>query len=339
MGQILLWGAILIVSLVVLVKSADYFTEYSEKLGIAFGMSSFIIGATIVAIGTSLPELVSSLFAVLVAGETTFVIDNIIGSNVANALLILGIGAVYAKSLKVSTSLIDVDLPFFFMSMALFTFFVYDGTLTGGEGLFLLAFFIIFVIYNVRSDATPQEMHKDKDELLELHEQFDDVENPDHVKQKGEQSSKAPVGKYMLYIMISALGVAVSAKFLIDAVLTLSDLLNISSSFLTITVVALGTSLPEVLTSIAAIKLGNHGIAIGNVFGSNTFNLLLVGGFPSIFTDLHVSMLSVLVGVPFLVIATFAAIFATLDNTVRVWEGMALLFLYFVFISKIVGVI
>lgn len=321
----LLWIGVLIVSLIVLVKSADYFTEYSSRLGLLFGLSSFIIGATIVAIGTSLPELVSSLFAVH-ARETSFVVDNIIGSNVANALLILGVGAVFARTLKVKTSLIDVDLPFFFSSMALFVFFALDGTISWVEGLFLFGFFIIFLIYSIRQPVSGV----DKEEMEALKEQFN------HTKRKSKQQK---IFAYLGIIIVSAGLISLSAKFLIDSILHLSEIFGIATSFLTITVVALGTSLPEVLTSIAAIKKGNHAVAIGNVFGSNTFNLLLVGGIPSFVSNLSISKESLLLGLPFLVIATFAAIFVTFDNKVRTWEGVSLLFLYVVFIAKITGLI
>ncbi|MFC1598251.1 calcium/sodium antiporter [Patescibacteria group bacterium] len=333
METIIFWVVVLVVCLIVLVKAADVFTKYSEKLGLALGLSSFIIGATIVAIGTSLPELVSSLFAVVGSGVTEFVADNIIGSNIANALLILGIGAVTARTLRVKTSLIDVDLPFFFMSMALFVYFVMDKQITMWEGIFLLGFFIIFVIYSVKPDSTPDEVKEDKEEMEDLKEEYGNGK-----KKKGKGKS-VPYAKYILFIVVSAALVAGSAKFLIDSVLNLSELLGISSSLLTITVVAVGTSLPEVLTSIAAIRMGNHSIAIGNVFGSNTFNLLLVAGVPALFSDLAVGSLTFVIGLPFLVIATFAAIFVTMDDKVRLWEGVAMLFLYGVFIAKVTGVI
>lgn len=335
MDSILLWALVMAVSLVVLVKSADYFTSYSEKLGLAFGLSSFIIGATIIAIGTSLPELVSSLFAVM-EGANQFVVDNIVGSNIANALLIFGIGPIIARTITVKTSLIDVDLPFFFLSMGLFVFFAADRSISVGEGIFLLILFVIFVMYSTKSDSSEEEVKEDKDELEELEEQFpQDEENSADAKNDG----KPPVMTYMLYILVSAIGVAASAKFLIDSVLNLSESLGISSSMLTIIVVAIGTSLPEVLASLSAIKIGNHALAIGNVFGSNTFNLLLVGGLPAIFGDLPIVETTYFVAIPFLVLATFAAIFVTLDNKIRVWEGVAMLFLYLVFLAKITAVI
>ena len=316
--MILLWIGILALSLFGLIKSADYFTEYSEKIGLLLGMSSFIVGATIVAVGTSLPELVSSLFA-LGAGTTEFVADNIIGSNIANALLILGIAGVVAKKgLKMTTSLIDVDLPFFFMSMAAFGYFALDKAISTAEGIALLVFFVIFIVYNIKSEPEID----DSDEMEELSEKY-----------KGERKN---IGKYTLIIIASIAVLSVSAKYLIDSILMLSELLNISSSTLTITVVAFGTSLPEILTSVAAVRRGNHGMAVGNVLGSNTFNLLLIAGIPALMTPLAIAPTTFTIGLPFLVIATFIAIFVMFDNRIRPWEGVAMLFFYLVFIAKII---
>jgi len=321
--MIALWIFILLVSLFFLIKSADYFTEYSEKIGLMLGMSSFIIGATIVAVGTSLPELVSSLFA-LKAGEISFVVDNIIGSNIANALLILGIAGVVAKKgLKMTSSLIDIDLPFFFMSMALFGYFALDKIISFPEGIALLLFFVIFIVYNVRSESSP--------------ENSDEMEDIKGYYKNGSGNRRKDIIKYTGIVILSIAVLSVSAKYLIDSILTLSELLKISSSTLTITVVAFGTSLPEILTSVAAVRRGNHGMAVGNVLGSNTFNLLLIAGIPAMITPLTINPQTFMIGLPFLVIATFIAIFVMFDNKIRRWEGVAMLFFYLVFIVKITG--
>ena len=325
--MIFIWLIVLAVCLIVLVKSADIFVKYSEKVGLAMGLSSFVIGATIVAVGTSLPELVSSLFAVLDGKVTEFVADNAIGSNIANIMLILGIGAIYAKSLKVKTSLIDIDLPFFFASMAMFVYFAWDKQITTWEGLLLLIFFIIFTIYSAKASADPKAKKEDREEMAELKEQYNGVKK------------KKTYAKFIIYILISIVAIALSAKYLITSILTLSDLLGISSSILTITVVALGTSLPELITAIAAIRLGNHAIAIGNVFGSNTFNLTLVIGVPALFTKLNVDPSTFTIALPFLVLATVMGIIVTLDNKVRIWEGVAMVFMYGVFLLKIIHII
>lgn len=327
--QILIWSIAFIGSLYVLVKSADHFTEYSEKLGLLFGMSSFIIGATIVAIGTSLPELVSSLYAVIATGQTSFVADAVVGSNIANALLILGIGAVVARTLKVSTSLIDIDLPFFFMSAGLFAFFAMDKVISWQEGLFLLGFFVIFMVYNIRSKPEVQ----DQDEMQDLVEEYDE---------NAEKDKKIKIFAIIKYagLIVLAMGlIAVSSKYFIDSLLMLSQLFGISSSVLTVSVVAIGTSLPEILTSISAIRMGNHGMAIGNVFGSNIFNIALVASIPSFFGNLSIDPITYAIGIPFLILATLAAFFVTQDNKVRLWEGVAMLLLYLVFLAKILGLV
>lgn len=324
--QIFFWILIFLLSTFILVKSANYFTKYAEKVGFLFGLSSFIIGATIVAIGTSLPELIASLYAVINTTETSFVVDQIVGSNIANALLILGIGAVTAKTLKVHTSLIDIDLPFFFMSMGLLVFFTLDAVITWNEGIFLLAFFFIFGYYN----ATTGDSKQDADELIDLKEQYNG--NSKHFK-------LLKSAKYISLILISVIFLALSSKYFIDSILTLADLLNITSSFLIITIASIGTSLPEVITSLAAIRLGNHGMAIGNVFGSNTFNIALVGSLPTFFGDLAVSPKTLSFGIPFLIFATLLAIFATLDNKIQKWEGIAMLFFYGLFLAEYTNLI
>lgn len=317
-----LWIRILIflASLVGLIKSADYFTEYSEKLGIIFGLSSFIIWATIVALGTSLPELISGIYAVLWWWLPEYVIDGAVGSNIANVLLVFGIWAIFAKTLKVDTQLIDVDLPFFFISMAMFLFFARDGAITRQESIFLLAFIVIFILYSISSGESSETQD-------------------DKIQEQQATQGKTKIPGYVWIILISMAILAVSAKFFIDSILNISTMLGITSSLLTLSVVALGTSLPEVLTSMSAIRKGNHGIAIGNVFWSNTFNLTLITSIPAFFGTLTVSEFTQTYGFIFLIIVTLGAIFMTMDNKVQKWEWISLLLLYVVFISKLTGIV
>ena len=290
-------------------------------------MSSFIIGATIVAVGTSLPELVSSLYAVIGTGETSFVADAVIGSNIANALLILGIGALMAGTLKVTTSLIDIDLPFFFMSAGLFAFFAMDKVILWQEGVFLLLFFVIFVVYSIRSKPEGQ----DRDEMEDFSDEYDDAH------EKRIKKKTIVIFKYIGLIIVSMGLVAVSSKYFIDSLLMLSELFGVSSALLTVSVVAIGTSLPEILTSIAAIRAGNHGMAIGNVFGSNIFNLTFIVGIPSLFSTLSIDPTTFAIGIPFLLFATVTTFFVTQDDQIRLWEGVAMLLIYIVFLAKILG--
>lgn len=141
---------ILFLSLTILVKSADIFTTSSERIGLYFGLSSFIVGATIVSIGSSLPELATSLLSILSGKpeQLKFTIDNIIGSNIANCLLVSGTAALAVKNLKVKEQLISVDVPFFFISSALFLLFIKDGSFSWREGL--LSLILLTVLFFIR---------------------------------------------------------------------------------------------------------------------------------------------------------------------------------------------
>ena len=312
---------IMIASLFGLVKSADYFTEYSEKLWLMFGLSSFIIWATIIALWTSLPELISGIYAIT-SWLPEFVIDGAVWSNIANVLLVFGIWSIAAGTLSVHTKLIDVDLPFFFISMSLFLFLARDRVITWQESLFLLAFIVIFILYSVS--------HGEESETVE-----DKAKEIEHGLEKNAHNLLT----YGSIIIVSMATLAFSAKYLIDSVLEISTLLWITSSVLTLSVVALGTSLPEVLTSVIAIKKWNPWIAFGNVFGSNTFNLTLITWVPAFFGDLIVSDFTYTSGFWFLVLVSILTIIMTLDNKIVKREWIALLLLYILFIAKLVSLI
>jgi len=307
--DILLWSVVLWVSLFWLVKSADYFTSWAENFGLYFGMSSFIVGATIVAIGWSMPELATSLLAAL-DWKTAFAVDNIIGSNIANTLLIWWIAAIAVWTLQVKEKLIDVDLPFFFISSALFVLFISDGTFNYKEGLLSLVMLILYVFYTL-SDTT------------------DDSEN----------ASKRDNFKtiWIVYIIFGIAWIFIGAKYTIESVTKLWELLSISPSIITMLAVAIGTSLPELIISVRSAMAGKHSIALWNIFGSNTFNVLAVAWIPSLFVALDVSESALSIWLPFFIIASLWFIFTTSDNRIQKWEWFALLILYSAFIANILG--
>jgi cation:H+ antiporter len=307
--DILLWLAVLVAALFWLVKSADYFTQWAESFGLYFGMSSFIVGATIVAIWGSMPELATSLLSAL-DGKTSFAVDNVIGSNIANTLLIWWIAAIAAWTLKVKEKLIDVDLPFFFISSALFVLFISDGIFNYKEGIISLAMLVLYVAYTL-SDRT--------------------------IDEENESTPKDFKNIWIVYIVLGIIGIFIGAKYTIESVTQLWELLNISPSIITMLAVAIGTSLPELIISVRSAMAGKHSIALGNIFGSNTFNVLAVVGIPSFFTTLTVSESALSIGIPFFIVATLGFIFTTSDNTIQKWEGIALLILYSAFIGNILG--
>ncbi len=313
--DLLLPIGLLIISLVFLVKSADIFTNASERIGLYFGLSSFIVGATIVSIGSSLPELATSLISILSHDpeQAKFPIDNIIGSNIANTLLVGGIAAIAVKTLKVKEELIDVDLPFFFISSALFLLFIMDGSFNWKEGIISLILLAIFIAYTI------------KDEPVE--------------KEKVEKVKKIDFKEFFL-VGLGAFGIYISAKYTVSNVLEISNQIpNIDTTLITMLVVAIGTSLPEIIVSVRAAIKGKHSIALGNIFGSNTFNVLAVAGIPSFFGTLKVSDGAMTIGIPFFIVASLGFIFATSDDRIENWEGYALLVIYLAFVGKLLGIV
>ncbi len=316
---IILPGIFLVVSLAFLVKSADVFTNASERIGLYFGLSSFIVGATIVSIGSSLPELTTSLISVLSGGteQLSFTIDNVIGSNIANILLVGSVATIVVGTLRVKEKLISVDLPFFFVSTALFLLFVMDRMFTWQEGVISLILLVIFVIYTINNEASKEADPEDAQEK---------------VKKIGVKECALVVG--------GAIGVYFSAKYTISNVLVLATMIpGVDSSLITMLVVALGTSLPEMVVSVRAAIKGKHAVALGNVFGSNTFNSLAVTGIPAFFGTLKVSDNAYYLGIPFLIVATLAFIFITHDDKIPKWEGYALIIIYLAFMGKLLGLV
>lgn len=308
--------AIFVASLFVLVKGADWLLESSEKIGLRAGLSHFIIGVTIVAFGTSLPELVSGLFAVLGSGATEataqIVAGNAIGSNIANILLVIGFSAVIGKHLTVTKDLIDLDLPIFAITTATFyLIIVQDSFITLGESITLLVIYGIYLYYSIT--------YKDREE-----------------RENGNLAEKPLLSpKDFLMLIAGGFGLYIGAKFLIDSIIDISSMLELAPGVIAITAVAIGTSLPELIVSAKAAIRGNAEIALGNIFGSNIFNILVVIGIPGLFRGLPVDEKTADIGVITLMIATILFVISGISKRIHVQEGLLYLSLYFVFIIKL----
>lgn len=327
------WVLIFILSLAVLVKSADWFVENSEKIGLAFKIPPFIIGVTIVALGTSFPELISSIAAVL-KGATEIVAANAVGSNIVNILLIVGLSAVAARCLIVRRSLIDLDAPLLTTATALFVFIVWDREIVLAEGILLILAFIIYFLYTIfqkRSEeetpeiaeVLPSRIERRKEEIIKQ-------------EQKVDTSTKL-TPKVFLFLILGMIGLAVGANYTIESVLKISEIFKISTSLIAITAVAVGTSLPELMVSVKAALKKKYEIALGNVFGSNVFNILLVAGIPALIRPLTVDELTFRIGLPFLVIATLLFIISGISRRIHIWEGAMYILIYILFIAKLTG--
>ena len=316
--EFILWSVVLIVSLVALVKGADWLIDGAENIGVSFGLPAFVVGVTIVALGTSLPELISSLSAVL-KGTPEIVIANAIGSNIANILLIVGVTAVVGKKMVVDKNLIDLDIPLLAASTILFLIFAWDGSVNTAEAIILVLAYGFYFLYIL--------LHKDEKELTKRAELM--VAEEIKKTQIRSRDSVAVAG--------GGVALALGANYLVDSILVLSSFLGLTAGMITITVVALGTSLPELFVSVQAVREKKSETALGNIFGSNVFNILLVVGIPGLLGTLPIGESVMQIGIPVLIAATFMFVISGISRQIHMWEGTFYLVIYGVFIVKLLG--
>ncbi len=298
----LLFILIFLVSITVLLISSDKFVDSAEKVGLAMGIPSFIIGVTIVAFGTSLPELATSIASVF-AGSSEIVIGNAVGSNITNILLVLGAAAVYGKGIKIDYDVMNTDIPMLFGSAFLLYFALQDFSLSSMECIVFLCALAVFLLNSFTGNI---------DESI--------------VKTK-------PNPKDWLIILIGSVAIFFSAKYTIYAMEGIATLMEIPVHIISITVVALGTSLPEVIVSIAAARKGKHGMAVGNVLGSNIFNTYAVMAIPGLIGDLTIPPDTMSFSVPFMIAVSVLFGIVCLSKRISKWEGYMLLIFYVLFIA------
>lgn len=293
-------------SLFALLKASDWFVDASERIGLSLGISPFVIGVTIVAFGTSLPELASSIVATL-NGESEIVIGNVVGSNVANICLVLGIVAIVARKVELDFSVLDVDVPVVVASAVVLWALTRDGSVSVVDGVLLVGLLVVSLTNSFRSRRNEADT----------------------------QEAVAAGGRSYALLVIGAVGVYFGAKYTVESIQDLSASFGIDSGVIAASAVALGTSLPEVIVSVAAARKGKPGMAVGNVVGSNIFNSFGVTGIPAFFGEVVVPAEQVAFSMPYMVgITVLFGFFATASNVSR-WEGVMLVGLYVLFVVEL----
>lgn len=290
-----------IISLAILVKASDWFVESAEEIGLGLGISPFIIGVTIIAFGTSLPELAASIAAVL-SGNSEIVLGNVVGSNITNILLVLGLTAIIAKSIDIDFKGIQVDMAFLVISACFFWYVISDRYLAVWEAVALLALLVAFLYKSFSSH-------------------------------KGDTSERTDI-RPKSYFLLPASGILVylGATYTIVAIEQISLGLGISKEVIALTAVALGTSLPEVVVSITAAKKGKSAIAVGNVLGSNIFNTLAVVSIPRFIGPILISADILAISTPIMMAATIIFLMMCWTGKIKAWMGWGLIVAYTVFI-------
>jgi len=323
----IIWIIVFCISLTGLVKGADWLLDSGERIGLSLGLTPFIIGAVITGVGTSLPELMSGFFA-LGKGATDFIVANAVGSNIANMLLVGALAMIVGKKIRVDKDLIELDIPLLILATTLFGIFAWDGSITQIESFILLLGGIIFFFYTFlyREDSSM------KIDALDLDKDIPAIETI--IKAERPAIRLVDAGKLVGGTIILIFG----AQYLVESVIQLSTIWNVATGVIAITAVAIGTSLPELLVTILAVLKGKNDVAIGNLFGSNIFNLLIVIGLPGFFSVLVLDQQTYLIGLPFLFIATIVFVFSSISRKFYAWEGFFFLLLYFVFIAQLFSI-
>ncbi len=303
---------IFVISLLILIVSARFLTGAAEKLGLHFGMSSFVIGVFIVGIGTSLPELVAGVLAGF-SGNSEIVSGNVLGANISNIFLIMGLVAVISRTgIALGGGYIMVDLNFLIGSSLLLGLIMMDGEIAFAEGFFLLTVYAVYSRFLLKSGQ------------------------PSLFEQDGNNSpgkSVFPI-KALLILLASGVGIYIGANYTVESIIKIAQHLAVPPSLISLTALSIGTTLPELAVSMTMIRQGKPAIAVGNILGSCVFNALVIPGIVSVFGAILVPEYLIGFSLPMFVIASVLFYLLTQDKKISPSEGMLFLVFYAFFISK-----
>ncbi len=324
----IIWVIIFIVSLYVLSKAADYFTDASEKIGAILKMSDFVIGVLIVALGTSIPELATSFFGVF-KGEAGILSGNVTGSALANIFLGLGLVVVISgKTARFNWDNVSNDMPFLLGAVFLLALTVFDGLFQFYEAIIFLLAYVIYVFYSLNiKKMNRKEIREDlqKEIKTKLKEDFRRVDG---------QSPKKLI-KIILIFIISLVFIFLSAKYTVDSLIAIAKMIGLGTSILSASIVAIGTSLPEISVGISSARKGNFDLVIGNIMGSNIFNIFVVFGLIGLFTDIPVPHEVIYFILPVVGAAVIIQWLVTIDKKITITEGLLMTLLYITFLAKL----
>ncbi len=254
-----------------LIKGADFFVDGSSGIASRFGIPQLVVGLTIVAMGTSAPEAAVSISAAL-KGNAGITIGNVAGSNILNILIILGLTAFLTKKIvPVASSTIKYEMPFMIVIMLILLWMGYAGNEISrleGAGLWVVFLLYLFYLLMMAKKGTDKNSGDDKGEVLE----------------RGGVKKKKSMAMLFLFTVVGLALIVIGSSVTVDAATAIARIIGLSERFIGLTIVALGTSLPELFTSVSAARKGSADIAIGNIVGSNIFNILFVVGTSALIT-------------------------------------------------------
>lgn len=308
-----MWAQVvlLIFGIVVVLKSADWLTNGAVGLATKLGISQIVIGLTIVAIGTSMPEFFVSIVSAI-KGTPDLAVGNIVGSNIFNVLLIVGVAATVAP-IAIQRATVRRDIPIAIVASIMLTFLMLDDNISRIDALILFAAFIAFIwitLRNSKNDANEKDASTEK---------------------------VIPTWKSVLFIIFGLVGLVLGSNIFVDNASSLAHGWGISDAVIGLTIVAGGTSLPELATSAVAARKGDSGIAIGNVLGSNVFNILMILGLTGIISPMHIQNITYIDMAVMVISMALFWLFSFTKLRVERWEGCVLIACFLGYITWLVS--
>lgn len=313
---------ILVVGFVLLIKGADYFVEGSSSVAKRLYIPSMIIGMTIVAMGTSLPECAVSVTASL-TGNNTLAVSNVVGSNIFNLMVVCGACALFAPLTIRRTTLVK-EFPLSIICATLLIILGYLGMTLGHiDGILFLILFVCYLLWMINSVKKARAAHKE-DELMK--------ESGEYVE---DEIRIIPMWKSVIFILGGMIAIKFGGDFVVDSASDIALSFGLSQTLIGLTIVALGTSLPELVTSIVAARKNEVDMALGNVIGSNIFNILLVLGIAAAISPVGFLMDNIIDTVILIVMSLVVLVFAWTSKVINRKEGIAMLCIYAVYLVYI----
>ena len=313
---------LLILGFAFLVKGADAFVEGCSSIAKRFQVPSLIIGMTIVAMGTSLPETAVSITA-SVTGNNALAVSNAVGSNIFNLMIVVGVCAILTP-VAVRKETLKIDFPFSIVCAVLLLVLGAIGmTLGHVDGALFIVLFVIFILYMIKSAQNSRKGNKDMG-----------VEEAEYALE-AEEIQIMPVPKSIIFIVIGCAAIAFGSDWVVDGATTIAEAMGVSQTLIGLTVVAFGTSLPELATSIMAAKKNEVDMALGNAIGSNIFNILMVLGIAAAISPMAFITENIIDIVILIAFSAIVWIMAWTKHELSKKEGWVMAILYAVYVVYI----
>ena len=345
---------LLVLGVIIVLKGADWLTDGAVNIATRFGVSQMVIGLTIVAMGTSMPEFCVSMVSAL-KGTPDLAVGNVVGSNTLNTLLIVGCSALVAP-IMVKRLSVKRDIPFAVVASLLMLLFCLDGAIGRVDAAVLFAGFCLFMFVTLKYAKTTEEhaaavatsgaattgiseastSQASSSEASTSQASSSEASSSETSAQEASQASGTSMLKAVVMLVVGLLCLIAGSNMFVDNASFVASSLGVSDAVIGLTIVAGGTSMPELATSMVSAKKGNSDIAIGNVIGSNVFNILMIIGITGLVKPMHIAGITTLDLIMMLASMLLMWFFCRTTYKVKRWEGAVLTIVYLAYLTWLI---